>query len=98
MEGVPRTREIDLSVSMTSRPGYLQLAISDSGPGISLEIKHMLFSPLKSSKSGGLGLGLSLCSTIVRAHGGEIWFDEGDSARTRFVFTIPVMNGAAQTA
>lgn len=90
IEGKASIREISLAVSTVSRPGYLELAISDSGPGISQNMRELLFKPLKSSKSEGLGLGLSLCNTIVLSHGGDIWCDEDSIARTRFAFTLPV--------
>ncbi len=81
-------REIGISVSTRGRPGFAEIAVSDSGPGITEEIRPHLFRPFQTSKEEGLGLGLSLCSSIVAAHGGELWFDETSEARTRFVFTL----------
>lgn len=82
---------ITITGSTASRPGYVEIAIEDTGPGVSPELKPHLFHPLQSSKPEGLGLGLSLCSTIIRSHGGEFRLDE--SLRTSgacFVFTLPL--------
>ena len=90
LEGRGKTRSIRLDVSLDSRPGYAEIAVSDSGPGIPPEVKAMLFKPLKSSKDNGLGLGLSLSNTIVTSHGGSIWYDETVSSGARFAFTLPL--------
>jgi two-component system, LuxR family, sensor kinase FixL len=90
LDGRSKVRRIELSVSLESRPGHIEIAVSDSGPGIPSEVKAMLFKPLKSSKSNGLGLGLSLSKTIVTSHGGSIWYDEASSDGTRFAFTLPL--------
>ena len=93
LDGRSKVRNIELSVSLESRPGHVEIAVSDSGPGIPPEVKAMLFKPLKSSKANGLGLGLSLSNTIVTSHGGSIWYDESSSAVTRFAFTLPLSVG-----
>jgi len=90
LDGRSKVRKIELSVSLESRPGHVEIAVSDSGPGIPSEVKAMLFKPLKSSKANGLGLGLSLSNTIVTSHGGSIWHDEASSEVTRFAFTLPL--------
>jgi two-component system sensor kinase FixL len=83
-------QEIVIEVSDRNRPGYVEVSVADNGPGIPQAVKPALFTPLKSSKEGGLGLGLSLCNTIVRTHGGEIWFDNSRRRGARFAFTVPV--------
>jgi two-component system, LuxR family, sensor kinase FixL len=90
LEGRGKARHITLDVSLDSRPGYVEIAVTDSGAGILPEVKAMLFKPLKSSKNNGLGLGLSLSNTIVTSHGGSIWYDEAASSGARFAFTLPV--------
>jgi two-component system sensor kinase FixL len=90
LDGRSKARRIELSVSLESRPGHVEIAVTDSGPGISPEVKAMLFKPLKSSKDNGLGLGLSLSNTIVTSHGGDIWYDEAASGGARFAFTLPL--------
>ena len=88
-------REIRISASTRGRPGFVEVAVSDSGPGIADEIRPHLFRPFQSSKPDGLGLGLSLCSSIVSAHGGELWLDEQVNGRTRFIFTLKFHQSSA---
>jgi two-component system sensor kinase FixL len=62
-------------VSLESRleePGMAVILVSDSGPGIDPNRSSTLFDPFVSSKPAGLGLGLTICRTIVDAHGGTI--------------------------
>lgn len=86
-----KIRNIDIHVSSFTRPGFLEILITDTGPGVAVELRHSLFSPLKSTKSDGLGLGLSLCSTIVKSHGGEVWYNQADATGAQFVLTLPVV-------
>lgn len=81
-------REIRIKVSATARPGYVEVSVEDTGPGVSPELRSQLFQPLQSSKPDGLGLGLSLCSTIIRSHGGEFFLDDSTKKGARFVFTL----------
>jgi signal transduction histidine kinase len=85
-------RRITIKGSASARPGFVEMSIEDTGPGVSPELKPLLFQPLQSSKPEGLGLGLSLCSTIIRSHGGEFWLDESFTNGARFVFTLPCPN------
>lgn len=85
-------RRITIKGSASARPGFVEMSIEDTGPGVSPELKPLLFQPLQSSKPEGLGLGLSLCSTIIRSHGGEFWLDESFTNGARFVFTLPCLN------
>ena len=68
--------------------GLAMVTIEDNGPGIDREVADQLFKPLASSKSTGMGLGLSICKTIVEAHGGTIEAMPMETAGTRFVFTV----------
>lgn len=68
--------------------GFIQFTIEDNGPGIDPELREGLFKPLASSKPTGMGLGLSICKTIIEAHGGTINVLPAHSGGTRFVFTV----------
>jgi two-component system sensor kinase FixL len=68
--------------------GMVRITVSDSGPGLSPEIAHRLFQPFVSTKDSGMGLGLSICHTIVTAHGGRIWTEPSASGGTSFHFTL----------
>ena len=51
------------------------VAVRDSGPGIQPERLEQIFEPFYTTKSNGLGMGLSICQSIVKAHGGRLWAD-----------------------
>jgi signal transduction histidine kinase len=76
--------------ALPTRPGFIEVRVTDSGPGVAEKVRPVLFSPLRSAKPYGLGLGLSLSKSIITAHGGELWYDEACTAGTRFCFTLPV--------
>ena len=69
-----------------------EICVIDNGPGLPAEALENLFSPFRSRKPDGLGVGLSICRAIVEQHHGKIWLD-GDRSGTRFCFTIPVSSG-----
>jgi len=67
----------------------VMVTIEDTGSGISDSVAEQLFQPFVTSKENGMGIGLSICRSIVEAHGGRIWFEERDSGGTIFRFTLP---------
>ena len=86
LEDAPR-REILVS----ARPApfdMVEISVADTGPGLPAERQSTLFTPFNSSKPSGMGIGLSICRTIVEAHGGKIWADSSSEGAV-FRFTIP---------
>lgn len=69
---------------------FVRISIEDSGSGISEAVALQLFQPFVTSKRSGMGIGLSICRTIVEAHGGRIWFEPASDSGTIFHFTLPV--------
>jgi two-component system, LuxR family, sensor kinase FixL len=69
--------------------GYVEVTVEDTGSGISDTVGSQLFQPFVTSKPSGMGIGLSICKTIVEAHGGRIWFDLREACGTAFHFTLP---------
>lgn len=67
----------------------VRVSVEDTGSGISEQVVGQLFQPFVTSKTNGMGIGLSICRTIVEAHGGRIWFEPGKRGGTLFNFTIP---------
>ncbi|MGN6590413.1 MAG: PAS domain-containing sensor histidine kinase [Sphingomicrobium sp.] len=78
-----------LMISTESGESAVTVCIEDTGSGISPDLAPQLFQPFVTSKQNGMGIGLSLCRTIVEAHGGRIWFETGIEGGTIFRFTLP---------
>lgn len=77
------------------RNGWVRVTVADTGTGIDPAMADHLFEAFSTTKSDGMGLGLSICRTIIEAHGGRIWAEAGDGAGTAFSFCIPVAEDAA---
>jgi len=69
--------------------GWVEFAVIDMGRGISTEVAQNLFTPFFTTKAEGMGLGLSLCRTVVEQHGGHLAFAANDPCGTVFRFTLP---------
>ena len=80
-------RQIILSTRCNS--DTLTVAVSDSGTGVSAESAEILFQPFKSTKQMGMGVGLTICQSIVQAHGGKIDFSNNEDHGATFQFTLP---------
>jgi two-component system sensor kinase FixL len=88
-------------LTVTSAPNgndLVELRIADTGPGIAPELAQNLFQPFFTTKLHGMGIGLSICRTIVESHDGQISAEPNPGGGTVFRFTIPAMtqqDGAA---
>ncbi|MGD0867373.1 MAG: PAS domain S-box protein [Rhizomicrobium sp.] len=71
-------------------PKFVEVAIADTGPGIPDEVAARLFEPFVTTKETGMGVGLSICRTIVEAHGGQLWMTPNPEGGTIFRFQLPV--------
>jgi len=80
-------RELMVSAGPTS-DSMVEVAISDTGPGISTGVAERLFEPFFTTKPQGMGVGLSISRTIVEAHGGRIWVESNDKGGATFRFTM----------
>lgn len=69
--------------------GGVEVAVEDNGPGLSAEIRDKVFDAFFTTKAKGLGLGLSICRSIIEAHGGRLDLAKGEGRGARFTFTLP---------
>ena len=92
MEGSGR-RELTVSADLIE-DGMVQVSVADTGPGIAPEIADRLFQPFVTTKAQGMGVGLSICRSIVEAHGGELRVELNPGGGTIFRFSVPVVREA----
>ncbi|PWC32913.1 histidine kinase [Azospirillum sp. TSO35-2] len=85
----------DIVVRTALSGGMVMIEVRDSGPGAPEEARSRMFEPFFTTKPGGLGLGLSICRTIVERHGGRIWAVPGVPQGLAVRFTLPPDPGAA---
>lgn len=67
----------------------VRVTVGDTGPGVDPQVASQLFTAFVSTKTEGMGLGLSICRTIVEANGGRIWMEPRTEGGTYFHFTLP---------
>lgn len=82
-------RRIEIVTKMRD-DGLAELAVADSGPGLSAEVGGSVVKPFVTTKPGGLGLGLAICRAIAQAHGGTLEFDERREVGARIILALPV--------
>jgi two-component system sensor kinase FixL len=86
MDGMSK-KELSVTTALLD-PGTVQVSVSDTGRGISPKVRERMFEAFNSSKETGMGLGLSICRTIVEAHGGKIRALDRAGGGTEFQFTL----------
>jgi two-component system sensor kinase FixL len=82
-------RKVTIS-TYAAGPKFVEVAIADTGPGIPDDVAARLFEPFVTTKEKGMGVGLSICRTIVEAHGGQLWMTPNPEGGTIFRFQLPV--------
>jgi two-component system sensor kinase FixL len=91
IEAMERAERRDLLIdTVRNEDGDVETVVIDSGPGLSPEVEAQLFQPFVSTKRSGMGLGLSICRTIVEAHGGRLTAGTHAAGGAVFRFTLPV--------
>ena len=78
--------------------GHVLVAVEDSGPGLDLAQADRLFEAFFTTKPAGMGMGLSICRSIVDAHGGQLWVSPNRPNGAIFQFTLPTAVGDADKA
>jgi len=78
--------------------GSVQVEVQDFGVGIASENLHRIFDAFYTTRPGGMGMGLSICRTIVEAHGGRLWAESNEDRGMTFRFTLPAVAAAEANA
>jgi two-component system sensor histidine kinase DctS len=103
MQGVDKNRRAGRVLILRVRPAasnarsrWVEFSVIDYGEGIPEEVARKLFTPFFTTKAEGMGLGLSLCRTVIEQHGGFLGFEAVQPQGTVFTFTLPVALSAAE--
>jgi signal transduction histidine kinase len=91
MSEVPHAKG-KITIRTTRLEGFAELAVSDTGPGISINKAETVFQPFFSTKPQGLGMGLAIARTIIEAHGGRIWTNNQIGSGAVFHIILPLSN------
>jgi signal transduction histidine kinase len=87
--GSVEERQRMLSVVTEQRAADVLVAVHDSGPGMDPEHLQRVFEPFYTTKESGIGMGLSICRSIIAAHGGRLWAEANRPRGAIFQFTLP---------
>src|SRR5262249_7351519 len=83
------SRELSIA-SWSDNPEVVRVAVADTGPGLAAETPEQMFTAFYTTKPSGLGLGLSICRSIIEAHDGRLWASANEPRGAVFQFTLPV--------
>lgn len=85
-------RHLTVSTAMTG-DGFVEVSVADTGPGLTEDVQRRLFQPFVTTKEKGMGMGLSICRSIIEAHGGRIAATPNPGGGMIFRFTLPRSHG-----
>lgn len=88
-EAMEQSATRNLTVATSVQGDFVQVTVADTGGGLSEEVLQKLFQPFVTTKEKGMGMGLSICRSIIEAHGGRIWAVPNPQGGTIFRFTLP---------
>jgi two-component system, LuxR family, sensor kinase FixL len=99
IEAMAETPAPELSLSTgADEPGFAQVTVADTGPGLRPDIAARLFQPFVTTKEKGMGIGLRICQSIVDDHGGRIWLLPDTSVGAAFRVRLPLTTQAEPAA
>lgn len=90
LEAMRRSEERRLKIGARIDGGWAEIMVSDTGIGLEDTMEDTLFTPFRTTKADGLGVGLSICRTIIEAHGGRIRVTSVPGSGTCVYFTVPM--------
>jgi C4-dicarboxylate-specific signal transduction histidine kinase len=76
-------------IALRRSDDMIEVQVRDTGPGIAEDVKERLFQPFVTSKTSGVGVGLSISRAIIESHRGQIWVEDNNGGGTVFKFTVP---------
>jgi len=94
MEAMETSAVRELTLGTARWDSMVAVSVADTGSGIPAAIEAQLFQPFVTTKSAGMGIGLSVCRAIVEAHGGRLWVEPNPGGGSIFRFTLPVAEAA----
>lgn len=94
VEAMAGQAERELTIATRAAGDEIELIVADRGPGLAQEVAERLFEPFVTTKASGMGIGLPICRSIVRAHGGDIRAEPRPSGGTVFIVTLPAATAA----
>lgn len=92
IQAIPRDKNGKITVSVSKNDTMAQVIVTDNGTGIPLEMREKMFRPNFTTKSSGMGLGLSIVKNIITYSGGDIWYETELGKGTSFIFTLPLFD------
>lgn len=90
MKDMERTPGHAMSILSRAVGDHVEVAVADQGPGVAPEQAKLIFKPFHTTKKEGMGMGLSICRTIIAEHGGELSFRNNADGGATFYFTLPI--------
>ena len=98
VEAMEGSNPRSLSVTAKRQGDAVLISVSDTGPGISKAVSDRLFQSFNTTKSNGMGVGLSICRTLIVANGGQIWAEANPEGGAKFCFALPIRPPPADLA
>jgi two-component system sensor kinase FixL len=89
IEAMQAVESRELEIKVFPAEGGVQISICDSGPGLAPEVAARLFQPFVTTKKTGMGVGLSICQSIMQGHNGRIWVTPNETAGITFHLSLP---------
>jgi two-component system, LuxR family, sensor kinase FixL len=89
VEAMETSEVRELTLATAVQDTWVQISVGDTGGGVPAEIEARLFQPFVTTKPEGMGIGLSVCRTIIEAHGGRLWVESDPDKGSIFHFTLP---------
>lgn len=86
-----KTDLIEISTHLHGDEGKIKVSVKDKGIGVDKEISECLFDPFVTTKGLGMGMGLTICQSIIQEHVGKMWFTKNSDKGVTFHFTIPTV-------